>query len=98
MRAERFGSYSIDLTSAGTPSLSRLKSMRRKRRLWPPPRWREVMWPCALRPPVLRIGASSERSGVAFVISAKSETEEFLRPADVGLCPSIDLLAVFLAR
>ena len=29
MRAERFGSYSIEATFAGTPSLTRLKSMRR---------------------------------------------------------------------
>ena len=29
MRAERFGSYSIDATLPGTPVLSRLKSMMR---------------------------------------------------------------------
>ena len=29
MRAERFGSYSIEATFAGTPSLRRLKSMMR---------------------------------------------------------------------
>src|SRR5919199_868978 len=38
MRAERLGSYSMVATRAGTPSLSRLKSMRRYRRLCPPPR------------------------------------------------------------
>ena len=37
MRAERFGSYSISRTVAGTPSLLRLKSMMRYFRLWPPP-------------------------------------------------------------
>src|SRR4051794_12569453 len=37
MYAERLGSYSIAATFAGTPSLRRLKSMRRYRRLAPPP-------------------------------------------------------------
>ena len=41
MRALRFGSYSIAATFAGTPSLFRLKSTRRYRCLWPPPRWRD---------------------------------------------------------
>src|SRR5881398_706407 len=75
MRAVRFGSYSIAATLAGTPNFSRRKSMRRYCRLWPPPRYRAVMWPLLLRPPVPRFGSSSDFSGVVFVISAKSETE-----------------------
>ena len=45
MRQLRFGSYSMAATLAGTPSLTRLKSMRRYWRLWPPPRWRAVLRP-----------------------------------------------------
>ena len=45
MRHERFGSYSMAATLAGTPSLVRLKSMMRYWRLWPPPRWRAVLRP-----------------------------------------------------
>src|SRR5438309_10015818 len=75
MRAVRFGSYSIAATLAGTANFSRRKSMRRYCRLWPPPRYRDVMWPLLLRPPVPRFGSSSDFSGVVFVISPKSDTE-----------------------
>ena len=58
MRAVRFGSYSMCATLAGTPSLStRLKSIRRYWRLWPPPWCRVVIRPWALRPPFLGSGA-----------------------------------------
>src|SRR5437660_1854382 len=75
MRAVRFGSYSMAATLAGTPNFARRKSMRRYCRLWPPPRYRAVMWPLLLRPPVPRFGSSSDFSGVVFVISPKSDTE-----------------------
>src|SRR6058998_2747864 len=75
MRHVRFGSYSIAATLAGTPNFSRRKSMRRYCRLWPPPRYRDVIWPLLLRPPVPRFGSSSDFSGVVFVISSKSDTE-----------------------
>src|SRR5437870_401044 len=84
MRAERFGSYSIAVTFAGTPALSRLKSMIRYRRLWPPPRWRSVMRPRLFRPPDLRRGAVSDGSGSVLVISAKSNPVWKRRPGDVG--------------
>jgi len=84
MRAVRFGSYSIAATVAGTSSLPRLKSMMRYRRLWPPPMRREVIRPRLLRPPVRRIGAVSERSGVVFVISAKSGVTRNRRPGVFG--------------
>jgi hypothetical protein len=74
MRAERLGSYSIVATLAGTPRLSRLKSMMRYIRLCPPPRRRIVMWPELLRPPLRRRGSSKLFSGLSVVISAKSET------------------------
>src|SRR5207237_1257591 len=60
---------------AGPSNLSRRKSMRRYCRLWPPPRYRAVMWPLLLRPPVRRRGSTSDFSGVVFVISPKSDTE-----------------------
>ena len=63
MRADRFGSYSIAATLAGTPSLSRLQSMMRSLCLWPPPRCRVVMRPYTLRPPVDLSGAVSDFSG-----------------------------------
>ena len=74
MRQVRFGSYSMAATLAVTPSLMRLKSMMRYCCLWPPPRWRDVLRPWALRPPVFGFGASSDFSGVDLVISEKSET------------------------
>src|SRR2546427_2922554 len=57
------------------PTLSRRKSIRRYRRLWPPPCHRFVMCPLLLRPPVRFSGSSSDFSGVVLVTSAKSETE-----------------------
>src|SRR5262245_31128408 len=73
-------------TLAGTPSLStRRKSITRNCRLWPPPWWRVVIRPCTLRPPLAGSGRSSDFSGVARVISAKSATLEPRRPGVVGL-------------
>src|SRR5260370_14796312 len=81
----RFGLYSIAATLAGTPSLSRLKSMTRYFCLWPPPLCRAVMRPFALRPPVFGFGRVRARSGWSRVISAKSETVWNRRPGLVGL-------------
>src|ERR1700761_9237285 len=85
MYAVRFGSYSIDATFAGTLSLVRLKSILRYRRLAPPPRWRAVLRPSALRPPdFLTRPSTSERSGSVLVISAKSGYVTNRRPGEVG--------------
>src|SRR5687767_11845611 len=86
MCAERFGSYSIAATRAGTPSLRRLKSILRYLRFAPPPRWREVIRPCALRPPDFLRPSTSDFSGSAFVTSALSFQVAKRRPGDVGLC------------
>src|SRR5215472_7981113 len=72
-------------TFAGTPSLRRLKSILRYRRLAPPPRWREVLRPCALRPPDFFRPSVSDFSGSVRVTSAKSGYVTKRRPADVGL-------------
>src|SRR5919204_1026913 len=85
MRAERFGSYSIAATFAGTPSLRRLKSMTRYRRLCPPPWWRVVTRPLTLRPPVFFTGAVSDFSGSDFVISSNEDTDMKRLPGLVGL-------------
>src|SRR6476659_1868764 len=85
MRQVRFGSYSMAATLAVTPSLTRLKSMMRYCCLWPPPRWRAVLRPYALRPPDLGLGARSDFSGRLLVISEKSETVWNRRPGLVGL-------------
>src|SRR2546428_825752 len=73
------------VTRPGTPNFSRRKSMRRYCRLWPPPRYRAVMWPLLFRPPVPRSGSTSERSGSVFVISEKSETERKRVAGVIGL-------------
>src|SRR3954470_20716699 len=85
MCADRLGSYSIAATFAGTPSLRRLKSIVRYRRLAPPPRWRAVLRPRALRPPLFVRPSTSVFSGRSFVISAKSGYVEKRRPGLVGL-------------
>src|SRR5437870_4186091 len=84
MRDVRFGSYSTAATLAGMPNFSRRKSIRRYRRLCPPPCQRLVMWPLLLRPPVRRNGSSSDFSGSLFVTSAKSETERNRVPGVIG--------------
>src|SRR3954464_13494601 len=85
MCAVRLGSYSIAATRPGTPSLVRLKSMRRYRRLAPPPRWREVLRPCVLRPPDFVRPSVSDFSGSPLVTSEKSGYVAKRRPGLVGL-------------
>src|SRR5436189_6184495 len=85
MYAERLGSYSIAATFAGMPSLRRLKSILRYRRLAPPPRWREVLRPLLLRPPDLLRPSVRDFSGSSRVTSAKSGYVANRRPGLVGL-------------
>src|SRR5689334_3432017 len=84
MRADRFGSYSIEKTFAGIPCLSRLKSIMRYFCFAPPPRWRAVMWPWWLRPAFWGAASTSERSGLERVISSNVDTDMLRRPGDVG--------------
>src|SRR6266576_7292972 len=72
MRAERFGSYSIPITSAATPYLRRLKSTLRYFCLWPPPICRDVNRPWLLRPPLLFFGRRRVFSGRHLVISSNA--------------------------
>ena len=67
MKHERFGSYSIASTVAGTPSFVRLKSMIRYSFLLPPPRCLAVMTPWWLRPCARRLPTVSDFSGSNFV-------------------------------
>src|SRR4029078_12455001 len=86
MRAERFGSYWIESTLAGTPSLLRRKSITRYARLCPPPRCREVILPWLLRPLVRVFGRTNDFSRLApGVSSAKSLTVAPRRAGVVGL-------------
>src|SRR5262245_15857422 len=71
-------------TVAGTSRLSRRKSTMRRRRLWPPPRNQDVVWPLLLRPPVRFLGAVSDFSGRCFVISSKVRVLMKRRPGEVG--------------
>src|ERR687883_2096347 len=85
MYEDRFGSYSMAATFAGTPSLRlRLKSILRYRRFAPPPRWRAVLRPWVLRPPDFLRPSTSVFSGSVFVISAKSGYVTKRRPGEVG--------------
>src|ERR687886_743936 len=95
MRAERLGSYSMVATRAGTPSLSRLKSMRRYRRLCPPPRWRVVMRPWLLRPAFDLRGRRSGLCGPVVGMSSNAPTDMPRRPGEVGLYL---LIAIVLHR
>src|SRR5829696_3849192 len=85
MCAERFGSYSIAATFAGMPSLRRLKSILRYLRLAPPPRWREVTRPWALRPPDFFRPSVSDFSGSALVTASCWRNVAKRRPGEVGL-------------
>src|SRR5258705_13716094 len=84
MRALRPGSYSTGDTVQGMPSLSRLKSMMRTKRLWPPPRWRAVTRPVLLRPPALRSETSRWRALGPAVTSELSGNVPWRRPGGVG--------------
>ena len=84
MRALRPGSYSMAATRPGTPSLLRLKSMRRICRLWPPPRCRTEMRPSPPRPERCFFAWSRRFSGLFFVISEKVWPEALRRPGEVG--------------
>src|SRR5690349_1686611 len=72
-------------TLAGTPTLSRLKSILRYCRRPSPPRWRTVMRPWLLRPELEGSFSSRDFSGSAAVISSKLEVAMKRRPGLVGL-------------
>src|SRR5918993_4294810 len=85
MRDERFGSYSIVATFAGMSFLSRLKSITRYRRRWPPPRHHDVSSPWLLRPPERCSFSVSGAYGSFVVISSKVSDVFWRTPGDVGL-------------
>src|SRR3569832_621553 len=95
MRAERFGSYSIETTVAGIPDLSRLKSMARSLRLWPPPRHHEVMSPELRRPPVRILDLVSGLCGRS-VVSSSLVSEVWNR--SVGVVGLYVLIAIFSSQ
>src|ERR1700691_3695683 len=81
----RFGSYSIDATFAGTPTLSRRKSTWRYCFLWPPPRCHTTISPWLFRPPERFFGSSNDFSGVSLVMWLLSKTVINRREAVYGL-------------
>jgi len=81
----RFGSYSMDFTRPGTPSLIRLKSTLRYIFRDPPPRPRDVMRPRLLRPAWFCLASSRDFSGFLAVISSKEATTAFRVPGVIGL-------------
>src|SRR3954471_10109310 len=85
MRAERFGSYSTVATLAGMSFLSRLKSMIRYSRLWPPPRHHDVSSPWLLRPPERCSFSVSGAYGSLVVISSNVNAVLPRTPGEVGL-------------
>src|SRR5215470_10322127 len=85
MREERFGSYSIVCTVAGIPVLSRLKSMMRSFRLWPPPMKRIVVSPEFRRPPVRCLGSTSGLCGFFVVMSSLTSVVRYRSVCVVGL-------------
>src|SRR5271169_6255074 len=95
MRDERFGSYSMAATLAGTPILSRRKSMARYLRAWPPPRCHEVISPWELRPPVRFFDSTSDFSGVCLVISLLSSMVRKRRDGVYGLNVFIAIVASY---
>ena len=94
MRAERFGSYSIAATVAGTPSLSRLKSIDAVAPLVAAAAMAHVMRPRLLRPPdfAQRRERAPARASPS-VISAKSKPVWKRRPGDVGLYWIVGMVA-----
>src|SRR6266576_956804 len=85
MLALRFGSYSMDSTLAGTPALSRRKSILRYCFLWPPPRCQIEISPWLLRPPERFFGSRRFFSGVCLVMWLLSRTVINRRDAVYGL-------------
>ena len=85
MFAVLFGSYSIDLTVAGTSSFLLLKSMILYFLLFPPPRCLTVILPWLLRPAFFFRDTTRDFSGVLVVISEKSEPVMCLLEGVYGL-------------
>src|SRR5688572_3172599 len=85
IRAERFGSYSTVATFPGMSRLSRLKSITRYSRRWPPPRHQDVRCPWLLRPPERCRFSVSGAYGSLVVISSKVSDVLPRTPGDVGL-------------
>src|SRR5687767_8306803 len=86
MRALRLGSYSMEWTFAGIPTLSRRKSMIRYLRGCPPPLCRTLMRPLLSRPPVRDMVRVRDFSGrTPFVMSSKESPVRKRRPGEVGL-------------
>src|SRR5690242_13996364 len=94
MRAERFGSYSMEVTVAGIPTLSRLKSIARSLRLCPPPMCQIVWSPELRRPPVFFFVSVSGLCG-RFVV--RSSFTSVVLKRRLGVIGLYVLIAIFFA-
>src|SRR5579864_5224897 len=92
MRDERLGSYSIVATVAGIPVLSRLKSIMRSLRLWPPPINRIVVSPELRRPPVRGLGSTKGLCGCFVVMSSLTSVVRYRSVCVVGLYVLIGIM------
>src|ERR1035438_2335601 len=95
IREDRLGSYSIVVTVAGIPVLSRLKSMMRSLRLWPPPMNRIVMSPELRRPPVRGLGSIKGLCGCLVVMSSLTIVVRYRSVCVVGLYVLIGINQLF---
>src|SRR5258706_9019953 len=93
MGADRFGWYSTVATFAGMSFLSRLKSIRRYSRLWPPPRHQDVKCPLLSRPPDVCRFSVSGPYGSFVVISSKVSEVLPRTPGEVGLYLRIGMMS-----
>src|SRR5690554_310361 len=98
MRAERFGSYSMLFTTAGIPSFVLLKSIKRKRLLWPPPTFLTVILPRLLRPPLVDLPTTRDFSGTFAVILSNEPIILCLCPGVVGFNLRIAILFLDIAK
>src|SRR3954454_9661588 len=95
MRAERFGSYSMEVTVAGMPVFSRLKSITRYCCLCPPPMKREVVSPELRRPPERFFGSSNALCGRSVV---NSWLTSVVLKRCVGVIALYALIAIFISQ
>src|SRR5690554_5373102 len=93
-----FGSYSMVLTTPGIPYLSRLKSMIRYARLWPPPLRRTLMRPKVSLPAFLLRPLVKDFSGLLAVSSLKTKVVFWRRPGVLGLYVLSAIFQLLLIR
>src|SRR4030067_1558089 len=98
MRADRFGSYSIAATLAGTSFLFLRKSITRYFLLCAPPRCQDVILPWLFLPARFSLFSTRLRSGFFWVRSSFVRTVMERTAGEVGLTFLISMSYGFVAR